>query len=111
MKKVKWHFRNNKRRNNSKNKGKHPSLIFGKTDDDTKYYNIGLTHSKRRGHHSNIEISDPSNWNRKSYLRNDVRIDDINQFEEMLNNYIVNPKDKDKVIKIIDSFIKKNNIK
>lgn len=111
MKKIKWHFRNNRKRNNTKNNGKHPSLIFGKTNDNKKYYNIGLTHSKKRGHHFNIEISDPSNWNEKSYLRNDVRIDDIEQFEKILTNYRVNPKDRNKVLQIINNFIKKNKIK
>ena len=100
-----------KKRRNIKNKGKHPSLIFGKTDDNLKYYNIGLTHSNKRGHHFNVKISDPSNWNKSSYLRNDVRIDDINQFEDVLMNFKVNPKDKKKVQEIIDSFISKNKIK
>ena len=56
IKEIKWHFRNSKIRKEGKNKGKHPALIFAKNNDNKKYYNIGLTHSDKRGHHHNIEI-------------------------------------------------------
>lgn len=110
IKKVKWHFRDNFNRKNGKKK-KHPSLIFAKTSDGSKYYNIGLTHEDRRGHHKNIEISDPCNWKKKSYLRNDISADDIELFGKILNNYKVNPKDKDKISKLILKFKLKNKIK
>ena len=45
-----------------KNVGKHPSLIVGESNDKTKFINIGLTHSKKRGHHVNVEIYDPNDY-------------------------------------------------
>ena len=111
IKEIKWHFRNSKIRKEGKNKGKHPALIFAKANDNKKYYNIGLTHSDKRGHHHNIEIYNPENWKNKSYLRNDISNDDIHQFEKVLKNFKVNPKDKTKIQTLINKFKKKNNIK
>ena len=110
MEKVKWHFRNNYKRKKGKIK-KHPSLIFAKNFDGTKYFNIGLTHADKSGHHKNTEISDPTNWKKKSYLRNDISADDVEVFGEFLNNYKVNPKDKEKISKLILKFKIKNKIK
>ena len=104
IKEIKWHFRNSKIRKEGKNKGKHPALIFAKTNDNKKYYNIGLTHSDKRGHHHNIEIYNPENWKNKSYLRNDISDDDIHQFEKVLKNFKVNPKDKTKIQTLINKF-------
>ncbi len=80
IKEIKWHFRNCKIRKEGKNKGKHPALIFAKTNDNKKYYNIGLTHSDKRGHHHNIEIYNPENWKNKSYLRKRIEYDDKEMF-------------------------------
>lgn len=110
IKKIKWHFRDNEKRKQAK-KGSHPSLIFAKTNDGLKYYNIGLTHSDKRGHHKNVEISDPSNWKNKSYLRDDISADEIKYFGSILSNYKVNPKDKTKIKRLIYKYKKKNNIK
>ena len=85
MKNIKWHFRNNKKRKIAKkNSGSHPSLVVGETDDGTAYVNIGLTKSSKRGHHKNIKIHNPQNWNEESYLRDDIRIDS----KEYLKNLV-----------------------
>ena len=56
MKNVKWHFRRNKKRKiGSQNKGMHPSLIIGESDDGKKYYNIGLTKKSKRGQNWCVE--------------------------------------------------------
>ena len=102
MKDVKWHFRKNKKRKcGTKNKGSHPALIIGETDDGTAYVNIGLTNSPKRGHHKNIKIHNPQNWKEESFLRDDIRIDSKEYLSEILKNYKVCPEDIDKIWEII----------
>ena len=108
-KKLPWHFRDNENRNKGKNKGKHPSLVFGETKDGTKYVNIGLTSSSKRGHHKNIEISNPQNWKEKSYLRDDIKEDPKTKMQKILHDYNLNPKDTNKVLKLIDKYKKRNS--
>ena len=48
--------------------------------------------SKKRGHHKNLEIHDPTDWNKTSYLR-----DDIHVYKEL--NFSINDKRKIKRIK------------
>ncbi|MBE6143858.1 MAG: hypothetical protein E7177_07760 [Erysipelotrichaceae bacterium] len=109
-KSIPWHFRNNKnRKKGKKNKGKHPSLVVGVTADNENYINIGLTHQKKRGHHNNIQISNPQNWKEKSYLRDDVREDPKRLMDEILIGYNLNPKDIKKVHKLIEKYKKKNS--
>ena len=107
MKKTKWHFRNNlKRKEGSSNKGKHPSLIIGETNDGKSYVNIGLTKSPKRGHHKNIEIHNPQDWKKKSYLRDDIRIDLKIYLSDILKDYNLCPEDIEKIWEIIN---KKNS--
>ena len=107
MKKVRWHFRNNnKRKKGSSNKGKHPSLIVGESDDGRSYINIGLTSSPKRGHHKNIPIHNPQNWEEVSYLRDDIREDSKEYLSEILKDYHLCPEDIDAIWKIIN---KKNS--
>ncbi|MBQ6731233.1 MAG: hypothetical protein IJR08_04935 [Bacilli bacterium] len=102
MKFVKWHFRNNKRRKQlGIRKGKHPSLVFAKSDDEMRFYNLGLTHSRKRGHHKNIEIHNPQNWEEVSYIRNDISVDDKQVFSGVLNNYRLHPYDYGKIWNVI----------
>ena len=102
MKRVKWHFRNNKKRRfGSENKGSHPSLIVGETDDGSAYVNIGLTNSSKRGHHKNIKSHNPQNWDTSSYLRDDVRIDSKEYLSVILKDYKLCPEDVEKIWKII----------
>lgn len=106
-----WHFRDNQTRKLGKrNNGKHPSLVIGKTKDNKKYINIGLTHSVYRGHHKNIVISDPTNWKQVSYLRDDIQLVDVNKLKTILYGYKLSPSDKDKVLRIIDKYKKKNSL-
>lgn len=107
MKNIKWHFRNNKKRKIAKkNSGSHPSLVVGETDDGTAYVNIGLTKSSKRGHHKNIKIHNPQNWNEESYLRDDIRIDSKEYLSEILKDYKLCPEDINKIWSIIN---KKNS--
>ena len=107
MKKIKWHFRNNtKRKIGNNNKGKHPSLVVGESDDGISYINIGLTISPKRGHHKNISIHNPQNWSKTSYLRDDIRVDSKEYLSEILKDYKLCPDDIDKIWKIIN---KKNS--
>ena len=54
-----------------------------KTDDESGYLNIGLTKSPKRGHHKNIKMHNPQNWEEDSYLRNDIRIDSKEYLSEI----------------------------
>lgn len=102
MKNVKWHFRKNKKRNLGKKNGdSHPSLIIGESDDGSSYLNIGLTKSPKRGHHKNIKIHNPQNWEKDSYLRDDIRIDSKEYLSEVLKDYKLCPDDIDKIWEII----------
>ena len=83
-------------------KGKHPSLIVGKTEDGKAYVNIGLTKSPKRGHHKNVKIHNPQDWSRDSYLRDDVRIDSKEYLSEVLKDYKLCPEDIDKIWAIIN---------
>lgn len=102
MKMVKWHFRYNlKRKIAGMGKGKHPSLIVGETEDGKAYVNIGLTKSPKRGHHKNVKIHNPQDWNQDSFLRDDVRIDSKEYLSEVLKDYKLCPEDIDKIWSII----------
>ena len=102
MKHINWHFRNNKKRKiGSSNRGNHPSLIVGETDDGKSFVNLGLTKSPKRGHHANIKIHNPQNWNNTSYLRNDIREDEKKYLSEILRDYRLCPEDIDAIWKII----------
>ena len=103
MKKVKWHFRYNmKRKIAGKGRGKHPSLVVGETEDGKSYMNIGLTKSPKRGHHKNVRIHNPQDWNEDSYLRDDIRIDSKEYLSEVLKDYRLCPEDIDKIWAIIN---------
>ncbi len=102
MKTVKWHFRNNaKRKMGNKNKGRHPALIIGESDDGKSYVNIGLTNSSKRGHHKNTPIHNPQDWNKTSFLRDDISIDSKDYLSEVLKDYNLCPDDIDKIWEII----------
>ena len=49
--------------------------MIGESDDGSKYINLGLTNSKKRGHHSNIKIHNPQDWAKTSYIRDDISED------------------------------------
>ena len=106
MKFIKWHIRINKKRKNKK--GKHPAIVFAESDDGLFYYNLGLTHSRKRGHHSNLEIKDPSDWSKASFIRDDLSIDEKIFLQEIMNDYKLHPSDYKKIWeRIIKRKIKK----
>lgn len=101
MKKVKWHFRYNlKKKSLGWGRGNTP-LIVGETEDGKAYVNIGLTKSPKRGHHKNVKIHNPQDWNQDSFLRDDVRIDSKEYLSEVLKDYKLCPEDIDKIWSII----------
>ena len=67
---------------------------------------IGLTKSPKRGHHKNVKIHNPQNWDEHSYLRDDIRIDSKEYLAEVLTGYNLCPDDIDKIWEIIN---KKNS--
>ena len=98
----KWHFRDNKKRKiGGTNKGAHPSLVIGETDNGQNLINIGLTKNPKRGHHKNTKIHNPQNWNHVSYLRDDIRIDSKEHLSKILEEYNLCPDDIDEIWKII----------
>ena len=102
MKDLKWHFRNNRNRKMGDTRsGKHPSLVIGETEDGKSFYNLGLTKSEKRGHHKNLKIHNPQNWNESLYLRDDIRIDSKEHLSEVLKDYNLCPDDIEKIWKII----------
>ena len=95
-----WTFRKNDRRK-SKFGSSHPALVV---EDKNKFANIGLTHSAKRGHHKNIELSKNPNVkdSKKAYLRDDLQFDDKQKLNEILSNYKLSKKDIKKVYEIIN---------
>ena len=102
MKSINWHFRKNYRRKEGSTKsGGHPSLIIGESDDGSKFLNLGLTRSKKRGHHTNIKIHNPQNWGKTSYLRDDISEDPKEYLKTVLSDFHLCPEDIDKILQII----------
>lgn len=99
----KWKIKENTARKiGGTGKGSHPSIEVGKNGRERA--NIGLTTSKKRGNHSNIELSRNPNPkdNRKSYLRDDLRYDDKKHLEKVMSGFRKLPKsDQEKVLAII----------
>ena len=89
------------------NKARHPKLIVSQEQQQVGF--MGLTKSKKRGHHSNIELEvNPERGNKsKAYLRKEIRHDNIENFSEILDNYNLSESDKKKVIAYIESLKKK----
>jgi len=90
-----WNIRSNKKRKN------HPAIVVG--EEDNSYLNLGLTHSKKRGHHNNIPLSKNPNSNDNSvaYVRNTLQIDDKKYLKKVLSHYQLSEDDFEKIYKII----------
>ena len=101
-------FRRYKKKEGGKEKRvKHPKLIVDVQDKN--YGFMGLTGASRRGHHSNIPLSKipQTGKNDKSYLRQELRYDNKNNFEEILKDYNLSDSDKKAVIEFIKKRKKK----
>ena len=62
-----FHFyRYNKKEGGKTKKARHPKLIVGRSGK--KYIHMGLTSSRKSGHHANIKIKDPTDWSKTSYI-------------------------------------------
>ena len=96
-----WSFRNNTRRKGSKS-GMHPSIVVG--EKGNKFANFGMTHSSKRGHHKNLLLSrNPNRYDKKpSYVRDDLRYDDMDYLKEILNYRKLPKKDINAIMKIIN---------
>ena len=57
--------------------------------------------SKKRGHHKNIEIHDPTVWSKTAFLRDDIRTDSKEYLEVILTDYKLCPEDIDKIWEVI----------
>ena len=102
MKHIKWHFRRNKKRKlGNSNKGSHPALVVGESNDGKSFVNIGLSSNPKRGHHNNVPIHNPQDWSKTSYLRDDIREDSKEYLSVVLHDYQLSPEDINKIWEII----------
>ena len=102
MKNLKWHFRRNKKRKIGRlNKGMHPALIVGESEDGKSFYNLGLTNNNKRGHHKNVMIHNPQDWRKMSFIRDDFRLDSKKYLSGILKDYKLCLEDIDKIWEII----------
>lgn len=102
MKQINWHFRRNKKRKiGDSNKGAHPALVVGESEDGKSFINIGLSNSPKRGHHKNIPIHNPQDCSKTSYMRNDIRLDSKEFLSVVLQDYQLCPEDINKIWEII----------
>lgn len=85
-----------------KKKAKHPKLIVD--ENQREYGFMGLTESKKRGHHNNIPLhKNPQKGNKnKSYLRTELRYDDKGNFGKVLSDYKLSNIDKIKVKEFVE---------
>ena len=103
-----FRFRKYKKVEGSKHKrAKHPKLIV--EEDDNNFRFMGLTEAPKRGNHKYIPLStNPKKGDkRQAYLRDELRCDSKNKFEEILNDYSLSEKDLIKIIKFLEKYKKK----
>ena len=70
---------------------------------------MGLTESKKSGHHTNIDLYDNPEFDTKnkkrktykSYIRKELRYDNKENFSEVLNNYNLSYRDKMRIIEYL----------
>ncbi len=88
-------------------RAKHPKLIVD--ENKTQFGFMGLTESKKRGHHSNIDLDEnpQKNNNSKAYIRKELRYDEKVNFSSVLNNYNLSSEDKKKIIAYLKKIKKK----
>ena len=88
-------------------KGKHPKLIVD--ENKTQFGFMGLTESRKRGHHKNLELSkNPEKGNSSpAYIRKELRYDNKENFYERLKNYNLSEKDKKSILKYLENLKKK----
>ncbi len=96
-----------KEEGNEKKKVKHPKLIVEEKED--KYGYMGLTSSKKKGHHANIPlVKNPQKGAKgKSYIRKELREDKKENFGKILENYNLSKQDKKAIIEFIEKRKKK----
>ena len=107
------HFRRYKEEEGpSERKSRHPKLIISEKQNDYEF--LGLTESKKRGHHNNFPlIENPKKGEKEkpAYLREEVRQAPKNRFGEPLKNYSLSEVDKPRVSAFIEKLLGKKNKK
>lgn len=100
-------YRYKKAEGSKQKSAKHPKLIVEKQETTVGF--MGLTESPKRGHHNNIELTkNPQKGNpRKAYIRKELRYTNSDNFGDILNDYKLSEKDKQKVIEYINKLKKK----
>ncbi len=97
-----WSVRDNEVRKKGQSvRGSHPSLVVG--ENKKKFANLGITHDKQRGHHSNIPLkANPNPKDKKqAYIRTDVEFHNKNKLKKTLP-YKISKADVPTVMKIIN---------
>ena len=89
------------------NKQKHPKIIIEREND--KYSYMGLTESPKRGHHSNLPLNkNPRRGDsRPAYVRKEVLLRSVYDFDEILSNYSLSNIDRLNVLNEYNKLKKK----
>lgn len=107
------HFRRyNNEEGPSGRKSRHPKLIISEKQNDYEF--LGLTESKKRGHHNNFPLLENPKKGEKempAYLREEVRQAPKNRFGEPLKNYSLSEVDKPRVSAFIEKLLGMKNKK
>ncbi len=93
------HFRRYKfEEGGKKKKAKHPKLIVER--DGGKFGFMGLTESKKRGHHNNFHLrKNPQRGHSEpAYIREELRYDSTENFSKILSDYNLSKEDKKRVL-------------
>lgn len=104
MKEKLYVFRRYKKKQGNKNV-RHPKIIVASFKDE--YGFMGLTESKKDGHHYNIPITDPQRKAKKSYIRKEIVYDKKKMFSDILDDYNLSKKDKKYIINYVNKHKKK----
>ena len=90
-----------------KKRVRHPKLIVETTEKTNKF--MGLTSSPKKGHHSNIPLEkNPQKGKKgKAYIRKEIREKTKDNFDEILKDYKLSKKDKQKIIDYLEKNKKK----
>ena len=88
-------------------RSRHPKLIVD--EDDKNFGFMGLTESKKRGNHKNIPLDkNPKVGDKRpAYIRDELRYDSKNKFEEILRDYHLCDTDIAKILKYVEKHKKK----
>ena len=104
--KIKKNYSRKNEKSNSKKNNYHPSIVVG--EKGSEYANIGITSSKKRGHHKNEELHNRQKNGKPSYIRDDIQFTNKKNIKEDVKNMKLHESDLPKIRSIIEKFIKKS---